>query len=81
MEDVRMDLMETTQTKSRCPYKGAASYWSINLSGESYRNFVWAYKDPIAEAIKIRGLLCFFNEKIDLFVDGELQERPNTLWS
>lgn len=81
MEDVRMDLMETTQAKTRCPYKGEASYWSVNLAGKSYRNFVWAYEDPIPEATKISGMLCFFNEKIDLFVDGELQERPITPWS
>ncbi len=76
-----MDLMETTRAKTMCPYKGEASYWSINLAGESYRNLVWAYKDPIAEAAKIKGMLCFFNEKIDLYVDDELQERPLTPWS
>lgn len=81
MEDIRMELMKKTKAKTRCPYKGEASYWSINVSGESYRNFIWAYEDPIAEATKIRGLLCFFSEKIDLFVEGELQERHITPWS
>jgi uncharacterized protein (DUF427 family) len=42
---------------------------------------VWTYEEPIPEAPKIKGLLCFFNEKVDLTVDGEEQERPQTQWS
>jgi predicted nucleic acid-binding protein len=41
----------------------------------------WSYPEPIPECPKIEGLLCFYNEKVDLYVDGELQERPRTYWS
>jgi hypothetical protein len=42
---------------------------------------VWSYPDPIPECPKIKGLLCFYDERVDLVVDGELQERPETYWS
>lgn len=74
--DVRMDLLESTDTVTHCPYKGAAGYWSLRLGDKTYKDFVWAYPNPIPEIPKIENLLCYYNEKVDLFVDGTLQERP-----
>jgi uncharacterized protein (DUF427 family) len=74
--DVRMDLLEPTSTVTHCPYKGAASYWSLHIGDKTYRDFVWCYPRPIPEIPKIENLLCFYNEKVDLYVDGVLQERP-----
>jgi uncharacterized protein (DUF427 family) len=56
-----MDLLQPTDTTSRCPYKGIASYWSVNVGDRVGKDFVWSYQDPIAECPKIRGLMCFFN--------------------
>jgi uncharacterized protein (DUF427 family) len=81
LDDIQMNLLTPSEAKTVCPYKGVASYWSLESDGVSYRNIVWSYEDPIPESPKIRGLLCFFNEKVDLYVDGELQERPETPWS
>ncbi|GMQ78595.1 MAG: DUF427 domain-containing protein [Anaerolineae bacterium] len=80
-DDIRMDLLTTSRAKTDCPYKGTASYWNVNVAGVDYRNIVWGYLEPLAEAQKIEGLLCFFNEKVDVFVDGELEEKPETLWA
>lgn len=80
-EDVRMELLKPAQGTTRCPYKGVASYWSVRVGDEIFRNLVWSYPDPIPECPKIKGLLCFYNEKVDLYVDGELQPRPQTPWS
>jgi uncharacterized protein (DUF427 family) len=74
--DVRMDLLEATNTVTHCPYKGAASYWSLSVGEKKYEDFVWAYPTPIPEIPKIENLLCFYNEKVDLYVDEVLQERP-----
>ncbi len=74
--DVRMDLLEATHTVTHCPYKGTASYWSLKVGDNAYKDFVWAYPRPIPEIPKIENLLCFYNEKVDLFVDGVKQERP-----
>jgi uncharacterized protein (DUF427 family) len=81
MTDVRMEQFEPTTTVSHCPYKGAATYWSLVTEGRRYEDFAWTYRAPFAESQKIGGLVCFYNEKIDLYVDGILQARPHTKFS
>lgn len=64
-EDVRMDLLRPTATQSVCPWKGTASYWSVDAGGKLHEDLVWSYETPITEAEKISGLLCFWDEKDD----------------
>lgn len=80
-EDVRMDLLTQTDKHTRCPYKGEASYWSAKVGTALVPDIVWSYPDPIPECPKIKGYLSFFNEKVDIYVDREPQERPVTGWS
>ena len=81
-EDVRMDLLAPSDTKSRCPYKGNARYWSANVGGQVFEDTVWSYEDTIPECPKIKDLMCFFNERVDsIHVDGEPLEIPQTKWS
>jgi uncharacterized protein (DUF427 family) len=80
-EDVREDLLEPSEHVTRCPYKGTASYFSVRAGGELHPNLLWTYPEPIPECPRIAGLVSFFNEKVDLTVDGERQERPVTPWS
>ena len=75
-EDVVAEL-EPSDTITHCPYKGAASYHSIG----SERDLVWCYEEPFDAVRRIAGRLCFFNERVDLELDGELQERPESPWS
>jgi uncharacterized protein (DUF427 family) len=79
--DVRLDLMRPTDTTTTCPYKGDASYFTAVLGGTEHRNIAWTYVTPIPECTKIEQAICFFNERVDLTVDGERQERPDTHWS
>jgi uncharacterized protein (DUF427 family) len=74
--DVRMDLLEPSDTHTRCPYKGVASYYSAQVGDRLHEDLVWTYPFPIPECPKVEGLLAFWNERVDLYVDGELQERP-----
>jgi uncharacterized protein (DUF427 family) len=74
-QDVRMDLLVPTATVSRCPYKGVARYWSGQIGDEMIEDIVWSYPAPIPECPKIENLLSFYNERVDLYVDGVLQER------
>ena len=78
MTDLRTDLLRPSNSETRCPYKGTATYWSLQVGDRVYEDFVWTYRSPVAESQKIAGLLCFYNEKVDLYVDGILQERPHT---
>jgi len=79
--DVRMELLEPSDKTTRCPYKGIASYWSLRVNGRLFEDLVWSYPQPIPECPRIEDLLCFWNERTDTIVDGELQERPITPWS
>jgi uncharacterized protein (DUF427 family) len=78
IEDVRPEL-EPSDTITSCPYKGTASYYSVQLEGG--KDLVWYYEQPLDEVGRIKGLVCFFNEKVDIELDGELQERPDSPWS
>jgi uncharacterized protein (DUF427 family) len=76
-EDVRPDLMTASDHHTGCAYKGFASYWSVGDEDD----VVWSYHEPQREAERIRDYLAFFNERVDIEVDGEPQERPVTQWS
>ena len=80
-EDVREDVLIKSEKNTQCPYKGVASYYSVEAGGRHVEDLVWYYHEPISEAAKIKGHVCFFNEKVDLEVDGEGLERPQTQWS
>jgi uncharacterized protein (DUF427 family) len=80
-EDVRMDLLEPTDTQTACAYKGFASYWSANIDGEVLRDVAWSYEEPHNYATAVKGLISFFNERVDVSVDGASIERPRTPWS
>jgi uncharacterized protein (DUF427 family) len=65
-EDVRTDLLRPTAHKTTCPYKGEASYWSVKLGDQVYDNIVWGYETPIPDAAGITGLMCFYNDRVDM---------------
>ena len=79
-EDVRVELVPS-DTRSYCAYKGQASYWSPRLGGEVLDDLAWSYEDPLHDAEQVRGRIAFFNERVDLVVDGERGDRPQTPWS
>ena len=80
-KDVRMDLLEPSEKKTRCAYKGVASYWHVRVGDTLHEDLAWTYEEPDDDGRAIRGLICFFNERVDLEVDGQAQERPTTQWS
>jgi uncharacterized protein (DUF427 family) len=79
--DVRMDLLTPTDTTSGCAYKGFARYFSVDAGGQTFDDLAWWYATPLPEAVKIAGLVAFYNEKADIIVDGERRERPTTPFS
>ncbi|GLY51168.1 hypothetical protein Lesp01_48240 [Lentzea sp. NBRC 102530] len=81
LSDVRFDLLRPSATQTRCPYKGTAGYWSVEVGGVVHDDLVWIYRSPLPESQKVAGMACFFSEKVDLFLDGELQAKPDTPWS
>ncbi|MBO0805193.1 MAG: DUF427 domain-containing protein [Nocardiopsaceae bacterium] len=78
LTDVRMELLTPSDTQTRCPYKGTAAYWSVDTGHGAHADLAWVYRTPLPESQKVAGLVCFYAEKVDLYLDGELQERPRT---
>jgi uncharacterized protein (DUF427 family) len=79
--DVHMELFIPTQTSSMCPYKGTARYWSVRPEITDAVDVAWSYPTPLPESAPIAGLVAFYDERVDLFVDGVQQPRPHTPFS
>jgi uncharacterized protein (DUF427 family) len=72
--DIRFDLLETSETQTGCPYKGIASYYSINANGKTIKDAIWYYPFPYPEVGKIQNLVSFYPSKVDaIYVDGMKQ--------
>jgi uncharacterized protein (DUF427 family) len=76
--DVRLDLLEPAGSVTYCPYKGQARYWSARVGEARHEDVCWSYPAPLPESQKIAGLIAFYDERADVFVDGVRQERPKT---
>ncbi len=79
--DVRMDMLTPTDTTSACPYKGWAHYWSVTVGDAVHGDVAWGYRTPLRDAARVAGYVCFYDEKLDVEVDGVRQERPATKFS
>ncbi|KZT22052.1 DUF427-domain-containing protein, partial [Neolentinus lepideus HHB14362 ss-1] len=77
--DVRADLLVDSQLTTYCPYKGTASYYNVKLpDGRKAENVVWYYPEPYPECADVKGCVAFYDEKVDVWVDGEKVPRPKT---
>ena len=74
--DVVAELRPSAK-RTRCAYKGEASYWSV----DGAEDIAWTYESPFGEAAALTGLVAFFDELVDVTLDGERRERPRTVFS
>ena len=80
-EDVRLDVLVRTTNRSACPYKGfAEEYWSLPGVDDG-DNVAWSYAAPFPAVARIAGRIAFYNEIVDITVDGVPQERPRSPFS
>lgn len=78
-EAVNFEHLVPTDSVSACPYKGnTSSYWSVAVEASVHADLAWAYAFPTRQLLPIVGLIAFYNEKVDVIVDGELVPRPVT---
>jgi uncharacterized protein (DUF427 family) len=75
---VRMDLLEPSETVTHCPYKGTAATWSARIGDQLVPDLAWSYATPLPESERVAAHLCFYDEKVDVDVDGVRQTRPHT---
>jgi uncharacterized protein (DUF427 family) len=69
-DDVRMERFVPTSFHTTCPFKGEASYWSIEVAGTRHDGIMWSYEDPIPGREDITGLVCFYPDRAEVLVDG-----------
>jgi uncharacterized protein (DUF427 family) len=65
LKDVRRDLLEQTEHRTHCPYKGDASYWAVKVAGRRIDNAAWSYEQPFDRIAQIKGHLAFYWDKVD----------------
>ena len=70
-DGVQMGYLERTDHQSYCPFKGAASYWTINVGGRRLENAVWSYEDPLLEVSGIKDYLAFYWDKLDAWYEND----------
>jgi uncharacterized protein (DUF427 family) len=74
--------LRPSDTVTSCPYKGTTSrYWSSHIGEDVRPDLAWSYDFPTRQLLPIAGLISFYNEKVDIFVDGEFLARPTTHFS
>ena len=77
--EINFDHLVPTDTVTECPYKGTTSaYWSIQVGDEVHPDLAWSYDFPTRQLLPIAGLIAFYNERVDIIVDGQRLERPRT---
>ena len=76
-DDVSAELIRNATHHTICAYKGHATHWDV--AGE--KAIAWSYKLPLNDAVPVRSMIAFYNERADIEVDGELEEPPRTQWS
>ncbi len=82
LEDVRLDRLVPSDTRTACAYKGVtSSYWAVEGEGGRPLDVAWRYEHPLPDAVEITGMVAFFDERVDVVVDGERRPRPATPWS
>lgn len=79
--DVKMELLTESDLVTSCPYKGDANYYDVTVGGKTHENIVWWYRNPLEESARIAGYVSFYNEKVDIYVDGALEAKPKTVFS
>ena len=79
--DVRHGALQPSDSHTGCPYKGTASYWTVKTGAGEHPDLAWFYPEPYDALEAIAGRIAFYNERVDIYVDGELEPRSRTQWS
>jgi uncharacterized protein (DUF427 family) len=80
--DIAFGHLESSDTQTLCPYKGVTSeYWSVRIGEQLHPDLAWGYHYPLPAVAPIAGTVAFYNEKLDITVDGVKLDRPQTPFS
>jgi uncharacterized protein (DUF427 family) len=69
--DVRIDLLDKSDTVSQCPYKGDGQHWHLRTGDTRIDDAAWSLPHPLPEGFAAAQHICFYPDKVDIEVDGE----------
>lgn len=75
LSQIQWQYTTPSDTTTLCPYKGKAEYYNLRVHGKDIKDAIWWYRYPTHESAPIAGMACFYNEKVDVFVDGVKEEK------
>jgi uncharacterized protein (DUF427 family) len=79
---INWDYLTPTDTVTECPYKGTTTgYWSVRVGDRVHPDIAWSYDFPTRQVLPVAGLVAFYNERVDIVVDGRPVGRPKTHFS
>ena len=78
--DVALEHLLPSPTRTQCPYKGVAEYYSVRIDSQQLDDLAWTYTFPVIECRRLAQHVCFFSERVDITLDGTRQSRPVTKW-
>jgi uncharacterized protein (DUF427 family) len=78
--DVALEHLSESPTRTQCPYKGVAEYYSVLAGDRLIEDLAWTYTFPVVECRRIAQHICFFSERVEITLDGEPPARPQTKW-
>lgn len=73
IDDVGSKYFTKTDKSTHCPFKGDASYWSLNIDGHRRENVMWGYEDPIQTAPWLKGYVAFYWNAMDSWFDEDTE--------
>jgi uncharacterized protein (DUF427 family) len=80
--EVDFTCLEPSETETACPYKGRTTgYWSARIGDAVHADIAWTYDFPTRQLLPIAGLIAFYNERVDVILDGTPLDRPETHFS
>jgi len=79
--DVRVDLLEPSDTVTRCAYKGQAEHYHASVRGQTFEDVAWTYPSPEPRFGQLQDRICFYDERVTTTVDGDEREPLETPWS
>ena len=71
--DARMDLLVRSDTVTHCPYKGQAEHLTARIGDVEVKDVAWRYPAPLPESTRIAGLIAFYDDRVEVTVDGQRQ--------
>ncbi|MEM8769711.1 MAG: DUF427 domain-containing protein [Pseudomonadota bacterium] len=81
MEDVDQARLTATEHSTYCPFKGHASYWSVDGGAGNLENVIWGYEDPYLECEPLKGYVSFYTDRVTLEIDGRQEGQEGPGWT